>query len=420
LFFEIDPSIPLGLRGDPTRLRQIFINLLGNAIKFTEKGTVGLSIRLVSSSQKTNLDTGLVKLCFKISDTGIGIPQEEVERIFEPFVQGDKALIREYGGAGLGLTISKEYIELMGGKIRVESLHGQGSDFIFELPFSVDQEFSEKIADQFSARLPAAEGKAVAVISNDKREELKKYCSVQKMKIQCFDKNWEDAYKALQSSKRNVPDLIFVDLSEHKDKGYLLASKLKQDSMFKNTKIIAFAQNVRLGMDCECYAACFDDYLLRPVIQSEFLDLLKKVFGCFVECDSMDAGALIHDGLRDLSVLVVDDSLVNIELIKAYFETIGCTGDFAVNGWEAIEKIKKNPYAVCFLDLQMPFLNGFAVAQIIRQEISRDLPIVALTAADTPEEKERCREAGFDDFLPKPFSMNDLKDKIISYGRKQR
>jgi len=419
LFFVIDPKISSGIKGDPTRFRQILLNLLGNAVKFTEKGEVGLFINQIEKPDGA-ADSGPVRLCFKVSDTGIGIPESRIHYIFEPFMQGDKSIAREYGGTGLGLALSKSYIEIMGGKIWVESIAGKGSQFIFEIPFSVDDALTSKINKERSKELPFVKEKSIVLIDKDSRRELLKHCQEQGADVQLFDQSAAEITEILIHARPDIkaPDLICIDLLGYKDEAYLLANKLQQEKAFENTKIVAIASDIKIGVSNEAYKACFDDYLLRPIIQKEFLSLLKKTFGYLDEEEEKRDGFAGDSNCLGIQVLVVDDSATNIELIKAYFESIECEGDFAANGQEAIEMIKKKRYDICFMDLQMPVLNGFAATQIIRHDISRDLPIVALTAADAPEDKEKCKEVGFDDFLSKPFNMDDFKNKIITYGRK--
>lgn len=421
LFFNIDPEVTLGLKGDPTRFRQILINLLGNAVKFTEKGEVGLTVSLDPHiDNKAAMDRSRAYLRFKVSDTGIGISETKLKYIFEPFMQGDKTIAREYGGTGLGLAISKSYIETMGGKIWVESSVGDGSDFIFQVSFPVDEAFGHEITQDMTKVFDLAAGKSVAIIDKDKRQALKSLCQAYHMQTIDLPSICEESFNVLtaHAQQGKAADIIFIDTIGFKDDAYLLANKLQQDERFAQAKIIAVTSDIKIGVSNEAYKACFDDYLLRPVIRSEFFNLIQKAFDR--SSSSQDATIVSSSetaSCAGIEVLIVDDSATNIELIKAYFESIECVGDFAANGQEAIEKIKQKRYDICFMDLQMPVMNGFAATQIIRSQISQDLPIIALTAADAPEDKEKCQETGFTDFLSKPFNMNEFKDKIIRYGR---
>jgi len=415
LYYDIDLSVPMGLKGDPTRLRQILINLLSNSVKFTAKGEIGLKVSLSEKSAKNE-----TTLLFKVSDTGIGIPKSRQNFIFEPFTQGDKSVSREYGGTGLGLTISRSYVEAMGGKLWVESEEGKGSDFIFSMSFPLDKVFNQRKISKIPAK--AVSEKTVFIVDKDARGALQACCEHYKIKTIVGEGDSKQIFENLKKQaegKQGIPDIIFIDILTNKENAYLLANKVHNDELLKTTKIIAIAADIRLGISNEAYKQCFDDFLLRPIIYEEFLSVVHKALGMKAEDVSRSIGtAEKEESCEGIKVLIVDDSLTNIELIKAYFESIGCKGDYAVNGQEAIEKIRENEYDICFMDLQMPVLNGYAAAQIIREEISRDLPIVALTAADVSEDKERCMKIGFNDFLMKPFDMGEFQGKIIQYGKR--
>ncbi|MDD3375094.1 MAG: response regulator [Candidatus Omnitrophica bacterium] len=419
LFFDLNPEIPVHLKGDPTRLRQILINLLSNATKFTEKGEVGLIIEFDAEKEIILEPNKNISLRFSAVDTGIGIAASRQKFIFEPFTQGDKTITREYGGTGLGLTISKSYVEVMGGKIWVTSEVNKGSQFIFTMEFPIVDIAKKK--NEINFNLDEILKKNIIVVDTDPRKTLEKVCAELSLNVECLSGDskkvlGEILEKAKQGEK---PDLIFIDILTHKEEGYLLASRIKQEESLKSTRLVAVSGNMGFVISSEAYKECFDDFLLRPIILKELLALLKDTFNVLSPQDIERQSCPHLDGdCNGINVLIVDDSATNIELIKAYFESIGCDGDYALNGQEAIEMVRQKKYDICFMDLQMPVLNGFAAAQIIRQEISHDLPIVALTAADDQEDREKCSEIGFNDFLTKPFNMDDFKDKIISYGRK--
>ncbi|MFA5059993.1 MAG: ATP-binding protein [Candidatus Omnitrophota bacterium] len=287
LSFHIDKDVPQQIFGDPTRLKQILINLLDNAIKFTDQGEVSLSI----IQKEITLSTHEVILEFTVKDTGPGIPADKRSLIFQSFTQADGTVTRKYGGTGLGLSICKSYVEAMGGKIWVESTEGKGSSFIFTM----------------KAKVKSFEGTAAS------------------------------------------SDEVF-----------------SRDAGFE---------------------------------ESTQEDDLK-------------------DSCKGLRVFVVDDSVSNQELIQAYFEYLGCTGDFAVNGREAIEKIKTNKYDVCFMDVQMPFMGGFEATRLIRENVNQHLPIIALTATKMSEEREQYLKSGMTDYLEKPFDMAQMKEKILRHSKK--
>jgi len=292
LSFQVQEQVDSNLIGDPTRLQQVLMNLVDNAIKFTEKGAVTIFVDREDKKEGQDLSWAgpSQTLRFIVQDTGIGIPKNKQSILFESFTQMEKSTARLYGGSGLGLSICRSYVEGMGGEIWIESQPGQGSQFIFVLTFGIRRD-----------------GEAAA--ANQKNSE----------------------------------------------KG---SEKISRDEIEQ------------------------------------------------ISC----AGA---------KVLVVDDSTPNLELMQAYFETLGCLGDYVASGQEAIERLKKNQYDICFMDLQMPDLDGMETTKIIRKEGNRDLPIIALTAADADEEKEACLKVGMHGYLLKPFEVLDLKEKIIQYVRRK-
>ncbi len=421
LSFDINPDIPLNLLGDPTRLRQILINLLNNAAKFTEKGEISLSVDFNKENKDEKNSEDSAKLLFIISDTGIGISKSRKKLIFEPFTQGDKAITREYGGTGLGLTISRSYVEVMGGKIWLESEIEKGSQFMFTMNFPIDRATNAASKNMVDASFDSVKNKRVALIDSDPRKTLKSFFRNLNITVDDeFTGNAKEIFDQLKkcSEEQKQPDLILIDLLSNKEQGYLLASKIREEKSFENVKMVAITSDIKIAFDNEAYTQYFSDFLLRPIMNTEFLSMIRKIFAVPAPKDDKIDKIKKNDGCKGAHILVVDDSPINMELIQAYFESIGCIGDYAANGQEAIEKVKSREYDICFMDLQMPIMNGFVAAQIIRQEISKDLPIVALTAADEEEDRERCKKIGFNDFLTKPFNMEDFKDKIILYGRR--
>ncbi|MFH1359852.1 MAG: ATP-binding protein [Candidatus Omnitrophota bacterium] len=281
LYFNIDDDVPANLIGDPVRLKQILINLLDNAIKFTQKGEIRLMVRREPQT-KEDVKKDECVLRFAVSDTGIGIPEDKKEIIFDAFTQVDASTSRQYGGTGLGLSICKNFVNLLGGHIWVDSQIGSGSTFAFTIKLEISEFKKEK------AKIAAEEKK----------------------------------------------------------------------------------------------------------VQQRYAELEK------ISC-------------QGIKVLVAEDSITNQELIAAYFEQFGCEGDFVSNGQEALEKIKNIKYDLCIIDLQMPVLDGIEATRIIRKDLKLDVPIMALTAADSKEEKELCYTVGMNDYISKPFDMYDLKEKII-------
>ncbi len=411
LFFDVRDDVPRCLTGDPTRLKQIFINLIDNSIKFTEKGEIGLTVG-VDSQTSTVKGTNAIKLHFVVQDTGIGIPENRRNSIFESFTQADTSITRIYGGSGLGLSLCKNYIETMGGRIWVESEMGKGSRFIFQITL----ETATPDAPFKPASLPKdLQSKKVYLVDKSarSRETFAKLCKRLNLKLIGSAEQVEEAANTLSNKKETksaLPDIIFVDMMFPEQAGPTLVSRLRQDDRLRETKIVAVSADVRI--DTAQYGV--DNFLSKPFIDSECVDILEQTFGLKPQDDRlMTPEAVQKISCAGIKILVVEDSLPNQELLKVHFESLGCEVDYVSNGQEAIDKVKNNSYDICFMDLQMPVMGGLQATQIIRKEFKKEFPIIALTAAALEEERQSCLAAGMNDYLAKPFNFIELKEKVI-------
>lgn len=416
LYFNIDRKVPKNLVGDPTRLKQIFINLLDNAIKFTDRGEIGLDIRLEGDREATIENK--FKIRFVIQDTGIGIPEDRQNQIFESFTQAESSTTRLYGGTGLGLTLCKNFVEKMGGKLRVKSTLGKGSRFIFSIlleegDFMINEE-PRKLKSMGGTHLMIVEGHETSSPS------WVSFCEVNGINVIFANsaKQASEALLKLQESKNPVPKIIFIDALLPDKEGFMLALKVKQQPDFDEIKLVAVTSDVKIDNTDDYREAKFDAWLGKPVIQSEVKELLVKLIEgkVFKERDfSKDVlGAISCEGIK---ILVVEDSMPNQELLRIHLESLGCSCEFASNGKEAIELLRENDYDICFMDLQMPVLNGIEATKAIRSELRNRLPIIALTAAEVEDEKDKCLESGMNDYLSKPFGIEELKRKIIKHSK---
>ncbi|MDP2654274.1 MAG: response regulator [Candidatus Omnitrophota bacterium] len=413
LYFSVDENLPRQLMGDPTRLKQVFINLLENAIKFTEKGEIGLSVRPAAAKRAD----AQAAITFAVKDTGIGIPSDRKQAIFESFTQADASTTRLYGGTGLGLTLCKNFVEKMGGKIQVESDLGKGSEFIFTIPFHLGPTLHKK--DEHAPAVAALQKKETLIVDGHERSAaiLTSLCQGLGLTTLPTAQNAKQATELLlqyKDEKKTLPHIMFIDVFPAEKDGFMLAYKIKQQDRYRSIKLIAVSSDVRVDGSEDFRQAGFDDFLPRPFIRKELTTVLLRVLGA----EAKEQRVLSKDAIQKIScegirVLVVEDSLPNQELLKVHFETLGCVCDYASNGQEAIEKIKTASYDICFMDLQMPIMGGVEATRIIRSELKNKMPIIALTAAEAEEEKEKCLNVGMNDYLPKPFDLGQLKEKII-------
>lgn len=417
LYFDVDDSVPRHLIGDPTRLKQIFINLLDNAIKFTEKGEVGLTVML-EKGQK--IFSGQYSINFSVTDSGIGIPENKLSQVFESFTQVDESTTRKYGGSGLGLTLCKTFIETMGGQIWVESEMGKGSKFIFTIKLPEGKSGlhrrEKKGPDEFAGR--------AAMVVDGHPSSIKSLPAVCKkfgisvLPITRSAKQASEALLLMASEKKPLPDVIFIDTLLPEKEGFMLAYKIRQQEGFEEINLVAVAADVKLDTSEDFARAGFNILLARPIIESEFVDNLRHLLS-----DSPTETRVIkRDTLQKIScegirILVVEDSMPNQELMRVHLEDLGCIVDIASNGQEAVDMLRKKEYDICFMDLQMPVMGGMQAAQTIRTELKSKIPIIALTAAEIEEERQKCIDHGMNDYLRKPFEVDELKEKIVKCSK---
>ena len=416
LYFEVSDDVPRCLQGDPTRLKQIFINLLDNAIKFTEKGEIGITVGIADAK----LSGGVKMLHCRVKDSGIGIPEDRKKRVFESYEQADSSTTRLYGGSGLGLAPCKNFIESMGGKIWIESELGKGSEFNFLIKLEEGEMPFEEI--DLSA-LESAAGTEVMIVDSHERvvKALTDFCTKAKMKVlpvAASAKQASELLIKLQNEKKSLPAVMFIDTMMANKEGYMLGYKVRQQEQYSSIKMVAISSDVKVDSTPEFQEAGFAAFLPKPIIAGELLEMLVRLLAVkggkkrFISPDMLSK--ISCEGVR---ILVVEDSLPNQELLKVHFEALGCTCDYASNGQEAIDFLKSNKYDLCFMDLQMPIMGGIEATTIIRNELKLKLPIIALTAAEAEEERDKCVKAGMNDYLPKPFDVDELKQKIIKSAK---
>ena len=415
LIYEFMPETPQYFLGDPTRIRQVIINLLGNAVKFTEKGEIKITVR---SQELTPGVKGPQLVSIGIRDTGIGIPEDKLDTIFELFSQADESTTRKYGGTGLGLSIARALAQRMGGDIKVSSSLGQGSEFTASLLLEVGESMVKK--DISLVHVEKLKGKRIAVV-DDNQNTLKlvnKYCQEAGMDVVILAKLPSELLKFLEAQSE-LPEIIVSDMIMPEMNGIALARHLRSQERYKDIKLIAASSDVRPGAAKETERAGYEAYLAKPIVRQELIRVIQTILG-----DQRKQKEIItrHTAdelsLKGVRVLIVEDVKVNQQLMKVYMDMFGCISDFAANGLEAIDKIKANAYDICFMDLQMPLMGGVEAVEIIRRDISKDLPVIALTAAAMKEDEGRALSCGMNDFLAKPIDRQKLKQQILKWIKK--
>ena len=405
---HIEPSLPFIVLGDPLRLRQVVVNLAGNAIKFTEKGEVVLRVRAGSRSN------GTMELVFSVSDSGIGIPMEKQQIIFEAFAQADSSTTRRYGGTGLGLAISAELVELMGGTISLESEPGRGSTFHFTAQFGIESLLREKD----SAATPELTNLRVLVVDDNRtnRHILEEVLTNWHM-CPVGVESGRLALRALDESLENRKPfaVVLLDGQMPEMDGLSTAGKIVRDGRYSDLKIILLTSGVpaevsglkKLGLSAA---------LSKPVKQSELFDLIVSVMSRTQALSKPRTSAVRKRASKTgPHVLVAEDNEVNQLVARRTFEKLGYRVTLVGNGQEAVSAVEKGGFDLVAMDVQMPVMDGLAATAAIRSFEKRagtHIPIVAMTAHAMKGDRERCLEAGMDGYVAKPIRANELEQVV--------
>ena len=418
LVVAVAPGIPSALRGDPGRLRQVLINLTGNAIKFTEEGEVAVTVN--------QQDDNEAELRFDIRDTGIGIPLEAQDKLFQPFVQADGSTTRKFGGTGLGLAISKQLVEMMGGKIGLESTPGKGTAFWFTARIE-KQPQGQPAAMTSKTLFPDCR---VLVVDDNatNRQVIHEY-------LQSFGManndvaNGQDALAALRREAQNGRpyDLALVDLIMPTGDGMAVAEAIKADPLIRSTRAVLLKPSFLKIEPDRLDAAGIDKCLAKPVKQSSLFNCLIEMLGNPPDSNVVGHGSDVaqetpalprDDKLKpfggidpsSVRVLLTEDNPVNQKVALRQLKKLGFTADAVDNGLEAVESLRGKEYDVVLMDCQMPVMDGYQATAEIRlfDGPIRNIPIIAMTANAMQGDREKCLEAGMNDYVSKPVKIDNL------------
>ncbi|MGZ8796113.1 MAG: response regulator [Thermoanaerobaculia bacterium] len=401
-----DHDIPPVLCGDAGRIRQVLTNLVANAVKFTSEGEVIVHLNAVRS------DEGAVHVRFAVTDTGIGMTGEVMNRLFRPFTQADATTTRQYGGTGLGLAISKQLVELMGGTIHVESAEGKGSTFWFTLPLE------RAAADAADARSERAALRGLRVIVVDDHATNRRLLTHNLEAWNMSSGEAGDGAEALvrlrEAASTATPyHLAIIALSMADMDGVTVARAIKSDPAIAATHLIILTSPAD-RIDAESMrAAGIEAALTKPVKQSALFDAIATAIAGHETAPRQEAPRApeVMVPRRDsVRVLVAEDNPVNQRLAVRQLKRLGIVAEAVANGVEAVDAVKRIPYDLVLMDCQMPDMDGFEATRLIRryEEGRRHTPVIALTANALQGDRERCLDAGMDDYLAKPVSETDL------------
>jgi PAS domain S-box-containing protein len=416
LAYHVDPRLPAFLVGDGLRLRQVIVNLVGNAIKFTQNGEVVVDVAL---DRDTN---GELELGFTVSDTGIGIAAEHRDRIFQAFEQADMSTTRRFGGTGLGLAISSRLVDLMGGRIDVDSEPGRGSRFRFNAVFHKPSGEEAAIEPPDITRLI---GLRVLIVDDNatNRRIVEEMC-----------RNWQmqpvsapDAAAAIallrDATRAGRPfQLVLTDASMPDVDGFMLSAEIARDPTLASTVVMMLTSLDRRGDATRCEQLGVSAYLLKPVKQSELFDAIAMAVGAHPAALGAEPGreSTPIPSLPPLAVLLAEDSLANQKLAVGLLTRWGHTVSVVGNGREALEAVKSQRFDAVLMDIQMPEVDGLQATHDIRQweqAAGGHLPIIAMTAHAMKGDRERCLAGGMDGYVAKPIRPADLASTLEQFFR---
>jgi signal transduction histidine kinase/DNA-binding response OmpR family regulator len=409
LVFHTLPDVPDGLEGDPGRLRQIVVNLIGNAIKFTHRGEVVLKIEVESEGEDE------VVLHVSVRDTGIGIPAEQQAQIFEAFTQADASTTRQFGGTGLGLSISVRFVEMMGGRIWLESELDKGSTFHFTSRLKLQAEPIHKV----SVSLERLKGLRVLVVDDNATNrqillEILKSWGMQPVGVErgilglaCLQ---EETIKGLPFA------LILLDVHMPEMDGFEVAQRIRAQTEYDATRLVLLPSAGQRGDATRAQELGVDAYLLKPVLQSDLLETICAVLGTTeTQKRQVITRHTLGQQRRSLGILVAEDTPANQHLVQAVLSKRGHKVTIVPNGSEAVAAFLQEAFDLVLMDIQMPQMSGIEATQKIRhyeQEHGGHIPIIALTARTMKGDREEFLAAGMDDYLAKPIKIAQLVDAV--------
>lgn len=426
LLCAADHDVPVLLSGDPGRLRQILTNLTGNAVKFTHKGEVAVK---VSKMQETeDRENGSCLLRFSVRDTGMGIPVDKIDMLFQKFTQVDASTTRKFGGTGLGLAISKQLAQMMGGEVGVESVEGQGSEFWFTARFGLQTEAAQE-------RMPPAELSGVRVLIIDDNATNRE---ILLLRLRSWGMRPEEASDGpsgleslFQAQGENDPfRLAVVDMQMPGMDGAAVGRAVKADAKLSDTRLVMLASLGIRGDARRLQEIGFAAYVTKPIRHEELKCVLSQALAAGAEVPPRPI-ATRHTARearpdfahRKARILLAEDNITNQQVALGILKKLGLSADAVADGREAIEALKTLPYDLVLMDVQMPEMDGLEATRQIRNPLSaipnRTVPIIAMTAHAMQGDKEKCLEAGMNDYVAKPISPQALAEALEKWLLKE-
>ncbi|MCG6553106.1 MAG: response regulator [Candidatus Magnetominusculus sp. LBB02] len=410
---HIKPNVPLKLIGDPARLRQLFINTIGNALKFTDAGEIVVTVDM---GQDNIGDKSIVTLLFSVSDTGIGIPAEKFDKIFEQFSQADGSMTRKYGGTGLGLAISKQLVALMGGNIWLESVQGQGSTFHFTAKFTLcdDQQCPPPPEFRNANILVACNVKSCAAIIRD-------FIGSPAVEIAEAASAKETIDKMASAKGKGQPfDIVFLDIRLSGGGGFKTAEEIMSDKQLACPIVMMLNTNHRGGDIEKCRETGVATYIIKPIKYKDVVtavkELLNKSSWSAYDRQSKHGPVLEISGEAPVRILLVEDNVTNRVVAREILKKHGYSITEAEDGQKAVALLNDVTFDLILMDVQMPVMDGFEATRLIKAApATAAIPIIAMTAHALKGDRARCIEAGMDDYITKPVNSAELLEIVRKY-----
>ncbi|MDJ0830587.1 MAG: transporter substrate-binding domain-containing protein [Desulfobacterales bacterium] len=407
LLFKIDPDVPTALIGDPLRLGQILVNLSNNAVKFTDTGEIVILTELIEKAKAQ------VRLKFSVRDTGIGMTDAQAAKLFQPFMQADSSTTRKYGGTGLGLTISKRLVEMMGGEIWVESEAGKGSTFSFTANFGLGK---EKVKKQFKPSKDLRGMKVLVVDDNlISREILKDMLASFSFEV-TLSASGPEGISELENADKHAPfELVVIDWKMPGMDGIEASRRIKHHkNLNKLPAIVMVTAYGREEVMQQAEGVGLEGFLLKPVSASMLFDTIMQAFGQAVPevsrlMQRQEQGAADLQNIQGAQLLLVEDNEINQQVAKEILEGAGLHVTVANNGQEAVDAVKLASYDAVLMDVQMPVMDGYtATGEIRKDKRFNDLPIIAMTAHAMAGDEDKSLQAGMNGHVTKPIEPDQL------------
>jgi signal transduction histidine kinase/CheY-like chemotaxis protein len=421
--YFIHPRVPRILNGDPGRLRQVLLNLATNAVKFTKSGEVAIEVTVQDETHDA------IRIHCAVTDTGVGIAEDRKDRLFQSFSQVDGSTTREYGGTGLGLSISKRLVELMGGRIGVDSVKGSGSTFWFTVLLKKSTA-AEKHHQSRELPVEIRNKRVLAVDGNRiNRKILDAYLSSWQCRVELASSASEALKILVRAAENNDPfDLAIIDNIIPYSDGEALGKAIKQHPLLQGMRLMLLTSHGMRGDAARAREAGFDAYLTKPIRELQVLDAVVSVLGRKreVAADTSVPPIITRHTIKERQqdkprILLAEDNVVNQKVAMLHLRKLGYTAEVVNNGREALEAVEKTRYDLVLMDIQMPEMDGYQATQAIRRLKGRQshIPIVAMTANAMKGDREKCLEAGMDDYMSKPIKVDKLKEKLSAWFSRQ-